>query len=151
MSSSREGPNPLRPYYIPPSIGIPQGPAATNAATSSGPRPSTNNNGTAPTYASSARDIFSDIDYSEYVSESSQSTLDTIRELLDQALYKYMSVLLAQPFENAKTILQVRTQAAGDGTIPVQSSRDFSESRSRYQDSIYADVSCFNSMHQILC
>lgn len=129
MAASREGTNPLRPYYIPPTIGISQEPNST--ASSKG-----------PTYASSARDIFSDIDYSDYVSESSQSTLDTIKELLDQALYKYMSVLLAQPFENAKTILQVRDQSAGDETITTSANDEARERRSQYQDSSYS-VSSF--------
>lgn len=139
MATSREGTNPLRPYYIPPSIGIPQ---ESNTTASPSSRSGTTKNSTGPTYASSARDIFSDIDYSDYVSESSQSTLDTIKELLDQALYKYMSVLLAQPFENAKTILQVRDQSAGDGTIAISANDDARERRSQlYEDSTYPNVS----------
>ena len=134
MASTREGPNPLRPYYIPPSIGLPP---ETTAAASPVSKPFNCNNGTAATYASSAREIFSDIDYSGYVSEGSQSTLDMIKELLDQAMYKYISVLLAQPFEVAKTVLQVRSQAAGDGSITLPDTEDMRSGS--YRDSIYND------------
>jgi mitochondrial fusion and transport protein UGO1 len=98
-------------------------------------------NGTAPNYASSARDIFPDIDYSDYVPEGSLSTVDMIKELLDQALYKYTSVLLAQPFEVAKTVLQVRSQAGGDGSIPLADTNDMREGTSSYRESSYGDVS----------
>jgi fusion and transport protein UGO1 len=60
-----------------------------------------------------------------------------IKELLDQAMYKYMSVLLAQPFEVAKTVLQVRSQAAGDGSIPLPDKEDTRSGS--YRDSIYND------------
>jgi mitochondrial fusion and transport protein UGO1 len=149
MSGSREGPNPLRPYYIPPSIGPP--PDVTGAA-SSASHTFSNKNGTAPTYASSARDIFSDIDYSDYVPEGSLSTVDMIKELLDQALYKYTSVLLAQPFEVAKTVLQVRSQAGGDGSIPVAADADdMREGASGYRESSHGDVSDCYTDFLILC
>ncbi|KAL8697258.1 MAG: hypothetical protein Q9201_007210 [Fulgogasparrea decipioides] len=51
------------------------------------------------------------MDYSEYLSDTSPSTTATIRALADQALWKYTSVFLAQPFEIAKTVLQVRLQS----------------------------------------
>ncbi|KAL8731998.1 MAG: hypothetical protein Q9181_004115, partial [Wetmoreana brouardii] len=51
------------------------------------------------------------MDYSEYLSDTSPSTTATIKALADQALWKYASVFLAQPFETAKTILQVRFQS----------------------------------------
>src|SRR5580700_6032952 len=108
MSNPREGPNPLRPYYIPPSIGLPS---------ETKPLSSFETGGKNAAYMPSARNVFSDIDYSNYVSESSQSTLDNIRSLLDDALHKYVSVLLAQPFEVAKTILQVKSQASTNGTV----------------------------------
>ena len=106
-----------------------------------------NKNSTAPTYASSARDIFSDIDYSDYVPAGSLSTVDMIKELLDQALYKYMSVLLAQPFEVAKTVLQVRSQAGGDGSMPILDPDDMREGASGYRESSYGDVSdCYTDI-----
>lgn len=115
-SSHREGVNPLRPYYIPPTIGDPAEPThipgpnpfshshshahggAANATTGSG------------RYASKARDIFSDLDYKDYIAEPSPSAVRTVKELVDELLWKYTSVLMAQPFEVAKTILQVRGQ-----------------------------------------
>ena len=48
--------------------------------------------------------------FRSYVSEDSKSTLDMIRQMLDDAMYKYLAVLLAQPFDVAKTVLQVRNQ-----------------------------------------
>lgn len=138
MSGPREGLNPLRPYYIPPSIGPPPDVAAAASSASFSSR----NSGTS-TYTSSARDIFSDIDYSDYVSEGSLSILDVIKDLLDQALYKYMSVLLSQPFEAAKTILQVRSQVGGDGSIPIGDTDDMREGSSNYRESMYGDVSYY--------
>ena len=134
MSSARDGPNPLRPYYIPPSIGVPHDVGNTTRTTS---QQGLGKNGIPTTYASSARDMFADIDYSDYVSDGSQSTVESIRALLDQGLYKFLSVLLAQPFEVAKTVLQVRSQAGGDGTIPLV---DVNDGDARHQTSNYADV-----------
>ena len=96
MSTTREGPNPLRPYYKPPSIGIPQDlPGATSNGTHGlGPR-----NGSAASYASSARDILSDIDYTDY---GSPSTVESVKKQIDDWVYRYMSILLAQPFDVAK-------------------------------------------------
>ncbi|OTA89827.1 hypothetical protein M434DRAFT_398374 [Hypoxylon sp. CO27-5] len=106
MSSTREGVNPLRPYYIPPSIGDKVG--------SHPPQPNPFSHGNAtPTpnkYASRARDIFSDIDYNNHLEDLSPSTVQSIKQFIDELLWKYTSVLMAQPFEVAKTILQVRIQ-----------------------------------------
>ncbi|KAE8372522.1 hypothetical protein BDV26DRAFT_98131 [Aspergillus bertholletiae] len=95
MSSSREGPNPLRPYYFPPSMGL----EAANA-TSSPPDASS-----AHVFGSSARDLLPDLDYSDYL-ENSPSVSSWIKDALDRALWKYTSLLTAQPFDVAKTILQ---------------------------------------------
>lgn len=148
MSTSREAPNPLRPYYIPPSIGVP--PEAVNT-TSAGTHRVGLKNGSAASYASSARDMFSDIDYSDYLSESSPGTLEQIRSLLDQALYKYTSVLLAQPFEVAKTILQVKSQAPADGKLPEAVVENVRQQPSSYRDSLYSDVCARNESLQITC
>jgi len=95
MPESGQSPNPLRPYYIPPSIGKSTD-AASNATTGlSKPSPTSS-------FA------FPDIDYSEYISEASPSVIGSVKSVVDQALWKYASVLLAQPFEVAKLILQVR-------------------------------------------
>lgn len=137
MSTSREGPNPLRPYYIPPSIGIPQDlPGATVAGTHGlGIK-----NGSAASYASSAREMFSDIDYSDYLSDSSPSSMESIQSIINDGFYKYMSILLSQPFDVAKTILQVRSQDATDGLISTPAD-DFRSQASSYRDPIYNEVS----------
>ena len=103
MSSPLEGPNPLRPYYIPPSIGLPASelpkttPHASNSTTS----------GNIANFGNSARDIFSDFDYSDYLGDQSPSVLESARQLLEAATWRYSRVLMSQPFEVAKTILQV--------------------------------------------
>ncbi|KAI2629264.1 mitochondrial carrier [Hypomontagnella submonticulosa] len=109
MSTTKEGVNPLRPYYIPPSIGEQVG------SLPSQPNPFSHGNATtAPStsskYASRARDIFSDIDYKDHLEDISPSTIQSIKQLIDELLWKYTSVMMAQPFEVAKTILQVRSQ-----------------------------------------
>ncbi|KAK4152482.1 mitochondrial fusion and transport protein ugo1 [Chaetomidium leptoderma] len=102
MAHHNDGVNPLRPYYIPPSIGEPP-----EVLPTPGPRAFAQANSTGR-YASKARDIFSDIDYKNY--EPSPSVVQTVKEVLDELLWKYTSVLMAQPFEVAKTIMQVRAQ-----------------------------------------
>jgi fusion and transport protein UGO1 len=103
MATSRDAPNPLRPYYIPPSIGLP--PELPQNHT---PGPSYSSSSHKPSFGSQARDILSDLDYDSYFADSSPSVAGHARRLLDQALWNYTSVLLAQPFEVAKTILQIR-------------------------------------------
>ncbi|KAG5291704.1 mitochondrial fusion protein [Histoplasma ohiense] len=102
MGSSSEGPNPLRPYYVPPSIGLPKSPPNTV----SGP-PVSSALVNKANIRNSAREIFSEFDYSEYLGESSPTISDSVKELVEKALWRYSSVLTAQPFEVAKTILQV--------------------------------------------
>lgn len=111
MSTQREGVNPLRPYYRPPTIGEAPDPTSAAAAAASQPKPFARHaaNATSERYASKARDIFSDIDYKDYISEPSPSVVQTVRDLVDELLWKYTSVLMAQPFEVAKTVLQVRS------------------------------------------
>jgi fusion and transport protein UGO1 len=131
MSIPREGPNPLRPYYNPPSIGIlHDAPGATSSGTHGlGPR-----HGSAASYASSARDMFSEIDYRDYMSDASPSTRESTRKALDEALYRYFSILLSQPFEVAKTVLQVRRQD-GDVPVPGAVTKEIRPRRSSYRDS----------------
>lgn len=107
MATSRDAPNPLRPYYIPPSIGPPPDlpPNATSA-------PSYSSTSSKPSFGTQARDILSDLDYDSYFADSSPSLAEHARRFVDRALWNYTSVLLAQPFEVAKTILQIH-QAAG--------------------------------------
>lgn len=105
MASHSDGINPLRPYYIPPSIREAPEPLPTP-----GPKPFAAQPPPAGRYATKARDIFSDIDYKDYIAEPSPSVVQTVKDLLDELLWKYMSVLMAQPFEVAKTIMHIRAQ-----------------------------------------
>ncbi|KAI0593035.1 mitochondrial carrier domain-containing protein [Biscogniauxia sp. FL1348] len=110
-ATTREGVvNPLRPYYVPPTIG------EKTESLPSQPNPFSHANATIPTtsasnkYASKARDIFPDLDYKDHLDDLSPSTVQSLKQLVDELLWKYTSVLMAQPFEVAKTILQVRLQ-----------------------------------------
>lgn len=113
MQAPREGPNPLRPYYIPSTIG--HEPAVHHATVSA----------QKPAVAGSSFS-FPDLDYSDYVPEGSASVAGSLKKLLDGAVWKYTSVLMAQPFEVAKLILQVHV--AQDEEIdlvrPKQSARN---------------------------
>lgn len=111
MATSRDTPNPLRPYYIPPSIGLP--PEQQQTLNNSTSPPSFSSRSPKPSFGSQARDILSDLDYDSYFPDSSPSVAEHAKKLLDQALWNYTSVLLAQPFEVAKTLLQVH-QANGE-------------------------------------
>ncbi|KAH7033549.1 mitochondrial carrier domain-containing protein [Microdochium trichocladiopsis] len=114
MSSPREGVNPLRPYYIPPTIGEQTEkalPSRPPTVAPSGGHPSTR-------YANKARDIVQDIDYQSYLDDSSPSTFQSAKNLVDELLWKYTSVLMSQPFEVAKTILQIRLQDDLGGLSP---------------------------------
>ncbi|KAL2191459.1 mitochondrial carrier [Thermothelomyces heterothallicus CBS 203.75] len=124
MANHNDGVNPLRPYYIPPSIGEPPEPLPTP-----GPRAFSQANSTGR-YASKARDIFSDIDYKDYIAEPSPSVVQTVKEVLDELLWKYTSVLMAQPFEVAKTIMQVRA-TLGDSDSDIDESAFFSSHQPR--------------------
>ncbi|KAH7353121.1 mitochondrial carrier domain-containing protein [Pyrenochaeta sp. MPI-SDFR-AT-0127] len=104
MATSRDAPNPLRPYYIPPSIGLP--PDLPQNHSSSPPTYASRS--TKPSLGSQARDILSDLDYDSYFPNSSPTVAEHAKKLLDQALWNYTSVLLAQPFEVAKTLLQIQ-------------------------------------------
>jgi fusion and transport protein UGO1 len=111
METSRDAPNPLRPYYIPPSIGPP--PELPQNQSALAPTPSYSSRTPKPSFGSQARDILSDLDYDSYFPDSSSPSVAAhAKKLLDQALWNYTSILLAQPFEVAKTILQVH-QATG--------------------------------------
>ena len=146
MSAPREGVNPLRPYYIPPSIGEPAGGVAAPSADPYGGRHAANNVG----YASRARDAFADLDYKDYLGDSSPSVIRAVQEFVDDLVWKYTSVLMAQPFEVAKTILQVRDQ---DENAAISSLSDLESPRrktSSYGGSIY-DVSIFQMCHGQNC
>jgi len=113
MATPRGGSNPLRPYYIPPSVDSPANVShnGTHAASLGSKHPSASTN----SFGSSARNILADMDYSEYMSDSPPSAASMAKNLMEQAIWKYTSVFLAQPFEVAKTVLQV--QVAGPKRI----------------------------------
>jgi fusion and transport protein UGO1 len=102
-STSRDAPNPLRPYYIPPSIGLsPDAPHGGGTANSAPGRSS---------FPAAARELFSDIDYESYIPDrrsggEGSGVADMAKRLVDQAIWNYTSVLLAQPFEVARIVLQ---------------------------------------------
>jgi fusion and transport protein UGO1 len=136
MANHNEGVNPLRPYYIPPSIGEPP-----EALPTPGPRAFSHHNASG-NYASKARDIFSDIDYKNYIADPSPSLVQTVKELVDELLWKYTSVLMAQPFEVAKTLMQVRTQDdLGGLAAAAAAAEDARQRQASQRNSVYEEVS----------
>lgn len=123
--------NPLRPYYVPPSIG--PAPSAS---------PSQPAHGAGSSYSSSARDYLPELDL-DIRSTTSEAWTST-RSLVDSLAWRYTSVLLAQPFDVAKTVLQVSLppSSAAGGATPRRrksprrtASRKDQASRSRYETS----------------
>lgn len=133
MSAPREGPNPLRPYYIPPSVG-PSGPQNGTFATNAGSKhvSSTSTN----SFGSSARNILADMDYTDYIPESSPSSSAIIKGLVEQAIWKYTSIFLAQPFEVAKTVLQVQASSHAQESVAKEA---FADDMRRRPDSYRRD------------
>ncbi|EAW14712.1 mitofusin complex protein UGO1 [Aspergillus clavatus NRRL 1] len=130
MTAPREGLNPLRPYYIPPSFGL-------DASNASSP-PDIAAPSSAQVFGSSARDLLPDLDYSEYL-ESSPSLSEWVRNALDAALHRYTGVLVAQPFDVAKTILQAYVVPDSQGEqwaadAPGRSSRTDSYNDDEYDE-----------------
>lgn len=97
-------PNPLRPYYVPPSIG----PSAAEGAPRAPPRaPNVLRNArTQPSsYPGAASDLLPDLDLD--LKSSAKEAWAGTRTLVDALAWRYASTLMAQPFDVAKTILQV--------------------------------------------
>lgn len=118
-----EGPNPLRPYYVPLPIGKTQDHYLSVASRIGSEY--AHNASSSSSFGFSARNILADMDYSEYLLESSPSPLNFVKKLLEQGVWKYTSIFLAQPFEVAKIVLQVqlanskqKTLSAADFTDP---------------------------------
>ena len=122
----------MRPYYIPPSVGPPSD-LHTHPSTASniGSRNASTTTA-ANSFGSSARNILADMDYTEYISDAAPSNSEVVKQLVEQALWKYTSVFLAQPFEVAKTVLQVQLLEGGQ-RLPSQA-RAADKAR-RYADS----------------
>lgn len=155
MSTHREGVNPLRPYYIPPTIGERADPVATpspnpfpGAAASSASGAATSSSSR---YASKARDVFGDIDYNGYLGDDSPSVVQNVKDLLDELLWKYTSVLMAQPFDVAKMILQVRDQDE-NAALSLAVEPELSKKRaSSHGGSIYDVRTIIVSAHVCFC
>ena len=126
MSTPREGPNPLRPYYIPPSVGDPLDFQPNASAAKHGSKHASTST---DSFGSSTRNILADMDYSDYISDSGTSPTEAMKGLIEKALWRYFSVFLAQPFDVSKTILQV--QLARTGQKPVSRFREEDEMRRR--------------------
>lgn len=129
MSSPLDGPNPLRPYYVPPSIGLPGKPEGIAKPPPSAPSGNVTRFG---------RDIISDFDYSDYLGDSSPSVVDSIRQLLEEALWRYSRTLMSQPFEVAKTILQVYVAEGEDEKAEIihRTEGQGPQSRDEYSDDV---------------
>lgn len=97
---STQGPNPLRPYYIPPP---PVGLSVDSLPPPSLPSPpaavSSNSGG--------SFSLLSDLqDYTDYLDAPSPN--EVLKNFLTQAATQYSLNLISQPFENSKTVLQCR-------------------------------------------
>ncbi|RCI16198.1 hypothetical protein L249_2111 [Ophiocordyceps polyrhachis-furcata BCC 54312] len=146
MSTTREAVNPLRPYYVPPTIGEPA------AATASPPPPAVpsplSRSHDPSGYASRACHVLADLDYKNYLGDSSPSVTQSIKDLLDELTWKYTSVLMSQPFEVAKTILQTRDQSAQLPDTPsgrASRSREVSDNEQLDSDSEGDELAYFTS------
>lgn len=134
MTSPPEAPNPLRPYYVPPSIGLSGEPTASKLS-SHGPPSAASGNITS--FGSSAREILSDFDYSDYLGEASPSVAESVKQILEKALWRYSQVLISQPFEVAKTILQVYVPPDNEQEKGLDERRQQDRS---YRDNLYTEV-----------
>ncbi|KOS19413.1 Mitochondrial fusion and transport protein ugo1 [Escovopsis weberi] len=127
MASSQPEFNPLRPYHRPPSIQdqadsvlIPSSNPFSHAAAASSSSSSSSSSAAAAAagrnttsvakYGIKARGMLNDLDVKDYTGDLSPSVVESVKELVDELLWKYMSVLIGQPFEAAKMILQARDQ-----------------------------------------
>lgn len=132
-----ESSNPLRPYYIPPSpnpslvlgdISSPVSYSGKNASSTAS---------TSRSLGASARDILADMDYSEYLSDSSQSSGEIISSLMQHAIWNYTCIFLAQPFDVAKTVLQVQSGYNGQERIRNASDEDAKKASKNHQRDLY--------------
>ena len=149
MSGSREGPNLLRPYYIPPSVGPVPGSGTNSSTTHNFRGQDTSSSSTArASFGSSARDILSDLDYTDYLTDASPSAAEVVKGVVDQALWRYTSVLLGQPFEVAKTVLQVQVAGSTNATARGAFHDDMRRRPGKYRTEPY-DVLSIRALHCI--
>lgn len=138
MSIQTEGPNPLRPYYVPPSTDS----TSLVLGELSSPLSSSGRNvssrvSTTRSFGSSTRNILADLDYSEYLSDTSPSPGEVGRSLVEHALWKYTSIFLAQPFDVAKIILQAQRGIAAQGSAKDHSTGDTRRPPQNHQRNTY--------------
>ncbi|WPG98521.1 mitochondrial fusion and transport protein ugo1 [Acrodontium crateriforme] len=112
LSTSRQ-PNPLRPYYIPPSIGSS---TSANASASQAPYISATAKSSSGNFSRSARDLLPELDLD--LQSSAGEAWSTTRSLFDTLVYRYVSVLLAQPFDVSKLLLQVSLPSSALASVP---------------------------------
>lgn len=138
MSIPTEGPNPLRPYYVPPSNNstslVLSDPSSLSGYSSKNVSSTVS---TSRSLASSTRNILADIDYSEYLSDTSPSPGEVGRSLVEHALWKYTSIFLAQPFDVAKTVLQAQKGIGSQGSAKDNSTGDARKATKNYQRNTY--------------
>lgn len=109
--STTTGPNPLRPYYIPPANDYLLDTLSTNASdtfnkVSSAASSAASSASPTSLLSSTARDLLSDLDYSDYVDSDGFSLKDAVTSLATKAGTKYLLQGVSQPFEVAITNLQ---------------------------------------------
>ncbi|KAL7274364.1 hypothetical protein RUND412_002734 [Rhizina undulata] len=147
---SQSAPNPLRPYYIPPTSpydSLP--PAPPPASTSSAPLGAGNSLGSLyagynGTSAPNSFSILSDIqEYGEYL--ETPTVKEVLKGLVDQALTNYALLLMRQPFEVSKTVLQCmivpKVEGGGKNKLKGVEERDFDDAASDASDN--SDVPYF--------
>jgi mitochondrial fusion and transport protein UGO1 len=83
--------------------------------------------------------MFSELDYGDYLSDNTPTAVESVRKQVDDWFYKYTSILLAQPFDVAKLVLQVRSHDLEDESIPL-AVRNTGSRQSGYRNSAYSDV-----------
>lgn len=139
-NTNRQGVNPLRPYYVPPTIGEPSVEPSSIPGPNAFSRPA--GNGPSAKYATKARDIFSDLDYKDYISEPSPGVVGNVKDVVSELVWKYTTVFLAQPFDVAKLLLQVRSQddVGALGAMPAPVATPVASRQSSYKDSRLGEV-----------
>ncbi|PWW78603.1 mitochondrial carrier [Tuber magnatum] len=129
--STQQGPNPLRPYYIPP----PVIPPLNSSAPTPAPLPTASYSyPPAPTDTRSGGGILAD--YSEYLED--QSPNEIIKGWFQQAAVQYSLQLIGQPCENSRTLLQCGAVPKGTGKrIVEEDEEDADDSASDDSDPPY--------------
>ena len=92
----------------------------------------------------------SELDYGgPLLDRDGPSVAEMGKKIVDQAMWKYTSVLLAQPFDIAKVILQVRLAAASEAEADAKAHSR--KSLSRDADRRYSEVSTDSGLDRARC